>query len=62
MPKICSERNLAYFKRLKGLNQRQQEYLSDWVKVCNKAKQASYTQLEFVSKGENAGTETVGYM
>lgn len=62
MPNICSERNLAYFKRPLGLNHRQQEYLLDWVKVCNKAKQASDTQIEFVSKGENAGTETAGYM
>ncbi|KAL7385184.1 hypothetical protein ABVT39_017197 [Epinephelus coioides] len=42
--------NLAYFKRARDLNQRQQDCLLDSVKVSEKAMEASYMLVELIAK------------
>ena len=44
------ERNLAFFKRARDLNQWQQDRLLDCVKVSEKAMEASYMLVELIAK------------
>ncbi|KAJ4926793.1 hypothetical protein JOQ06_014539 [Pogonophryne albipinna] len=49
-------RNLAYFKRARDLNQRQQDRLLDCVKVSEKAMEASYMLAELIAKQKKPHT------
>uniref|UniRef100_A0A8C5AU24 Uncharacterized protein n=1 Tax=Gadus morhua TaxID=8049 RepID=A0A8C5AU24_GADMO len=51
-----AERNLAYFKRARDLNQRQQDRLLDCVKVSEKAMEASYMLAELIAKQKKPHT------
>ena len=50
------DRNLAYFKRARDLNQRQQDRLLDCVKVSEKAMEASYMLAELIAKQKEPHT------
>ena len=50
------ERNLAFFKRARDLNQRQQDRLLDCVKVSDKAMEASYMLAELIAKQKKPHT------
>ena len=50
------ERNLAYFKRERDLNQKQQDHLLDCVKVSEKAVEASYMLAELIANQKKPHT------